>query len=253
MPLADLCVLDIEQLLEGCSDLATGTRNRILSTLSAMLQRAVELGYLTRNPARGMRRAREHMTALPLVSPADQERLIQQLPARMRLLFLAALDTGARLGELLRLERRDVDLDTGSLLLRQTKSRRPRIVRLSRRLVAQLAPSCADDGAPARIFKDARGADGCLRWAWRKAFKRAAAAIRQPALRIHDLRHLAAINLVRAGVDLPTVQAHLGHKHLLSTLRYAAYADETASARAVRALEGLHARISGEGGVQTPS
>ena len=52
-----------------------------------------------------------------------------------------------------------------------------------------------------------------------------------------DLRHLAAINLIRAGVDLPTIQAHLGHKHLISTLRYTAYADQTASARAAEALD----------------
>ena len=51
---------------------------------------------------------------------------------------------------------------------------------------------------------------------------------------------MAAINLVRAGVDLPTVQAHLGHLHLVSTLRYAAYADETASGRAARVLDRLH-------------
>ena len=58
-------------------------------------------------------------------------------------------------------------------------------------------------------------------------------------VRLHDLRHLAAINLVRAGMDLPTIQAHLGHKHLTSTLRYAAYADRTARARAAKALDEL--------------
>lgn len=80
---------------------------------------------------------------------------------------------------------------------------------------------------------------GDLRWRWRRAFKEAAAAIGHPALRVHDLRHLAAINLVRAGLDLPSVQAHLGHKHLISTLRYAAYADATASARAARLQDDL--------------
>ena len=54
-------------------------------------------------------------------------------------------------------------------------------------------------------------------------------------------RHLAAIKHVRAGVDLPTVKAHLGHRHLLSTLRYAAYADETASARDAQALDTVYA------------
>ena len=147
------------------------------------------------------------------------------------------------MGELLRLKWTDVDWERGGLLVRQSKSRRPRIVRTSRRLargLRKVQPGGPKSAASEGIFEAAVGADGALRWAWRKSFKRAAAAIGQPALRIHDLRHLAAINLVRAGVDLPTVQAHLGHRHLVSTLRYAAYADETASGRAARVLDRLH-------------
>ena len=112
-------------------------------------------------------------------------------------------------------------------------------------------PTCppdTPDGEP--VFANAVGRDGNLLWSWRRSFKKAAAGIGQPGLRVHDLRHLAAINLVRAGVDLPTVQAHLGHRHLVSTLRYAACADETASARAARTLDRIHGEpdVEGEGG-----
>ena len=91
----------------------------------------------------------------------------------------------------------------------------------------------------ARVFEAAAGPKDRLRTTWRKVFKRAAASIGHPRLRVYDLRHLTAINLVRVGIDLPTIQAHLGHKHLVSTLRYAAYADRSASDRAAKALDKL--------------
>lgn len=233
---------DVRRVLEANAHLSAATRNRILSALSAMYERAIELGLTTRNPTRGIRRSREVVTAIPLVTVGAQERLLDALPESKRAVFVAALDTGARLGALLRLTWVDVDTEQGVLLLRSTKSGRPRVVRLSRRLIALFRPLGEADVSAAhrRVFHEAIGADGCLRWTWRKAFKQAARAIGHPDLRVHDLRHLAAINLVRAGVDLPTVQAHLGHRHLVSTLRYAAYADESASARAIRALDRIH-------------
>jgi len=36
----------------------------------------------------------------------------------------------------------------------------------------------------------------------------------------HDLRHTFASRLVMAGVDLPTVQAFMGHKTIAMTMRY---------------------------------
>ena len=69
-------------------------------------------------------------------------------------------------------------------------------------------------------------------------------AIGRPELRIHDLRHLAAINLVRAGLDLPSVQTVLGHTTLISTLRYAAYSDNNAPMRAAALLD--HVRSAQE-------
>jgi integrase len=242
--LDDIRPRDVEDLLARHAALSPASRNRILSALSALLRHARRTGLVRRNVALGMPRAREEVLALPLVARDDQARLLAELPEPRRLLFLTALDSGARLGELLRLRWSDVDLERGALLVRRSKSGRPRIVRASRRLARALAEAARALGGAAvgerAVFAAAVGADGALRWSWRRSFKRAAASIGHPRLRIHDLRHLAAINLVRAGVDLPTVQAHLGHRHLVSTLRYAAYADETASARAARALDRLH-------------
>ncbi len=231
---------DLDRLLASLDRVSPATRNRVLTAASTLFRRAQAMGYVERNPARGIERGREQVTPIPLVSLEKQDQLLELLPSDKRLLFLVALETAARLGELLRLRWDDVDLASRMLLLRTTKAGVPRLLKMSARLEEALrrdAAARSPDPGSRRLFEAAIGGDGCLRSTWRLAFKEAAAQIGFPELRIHDLRHLTAINLVRAGVDLPTVQAFLGHRHLVSTLRYAAYADETATARAARALD----------------
>ena len=58
-----------------------------------------------------------------------------------------------------------------------------------------------------------------------------------PPLRFHDLRHIDAVDLVRASVPLPDVAKLLGHKTLTMTMRYASHAPKDASYRARDLLE----------------
>ena len=45
-----------------------------------------------------------------------------------------------------------------------------------------------------------------------------------PHVRLHDIRHSAATEMVNAGVDLATVGKVLGHKSHASTMRYSHHA-----------------------------
>jgi integrase len=212
--------------------------------LSAIYKRAIELGYVRDNPAAGVRRGREDRTALPLVPADAQTKILDAMPAHLLLLVLLALDTGARQGELLRLRWADLDLKAKTILVRKAKSHRPRNLRMPERLQALLSTRSAARGTATDpndlLFADLIGTDGRLK-AWpHRQFKTAAAAAGFPSLRFHDLRHLTAINLVRGGLDLPAIQATLGHTSLQSTFRYAEYADGSAAERAAAVLDGLH-------------
>jgi len=245
MRLREITRVHVEQFLARQSKVSGATRNRLKSALSSIFRHAMDLRIVAQNPALEVRRSAEPQSPLPLVSLADQERLVELLTGLRRLFVRTALETGMRLGELLRLDWRDVDLSAGTLQIRESKAKRPRLLFLSLRLRQGLTEAAQGRVRPLRgadtVFRGAALPGGLMNKHWRIAFKKAAAAIGHPDLRIHDLRHLAAINLVRAGVDLPTVQAFLGHGSLLSTLRYAAYADESAASRAARALDRINA------------
>jgi integrase len=94
--------------------------------------------------------------------PAEAERLIAAAP-HLRVLLLLLLGTGARMGEALRLEWRDVDLACGRAILWKTKNGRRRDVTLPPRLVAALAALPYRDGPVIRWARQqGRSARGCI-------------------------------------------------------------------------------------------
>lgn len=109
--------------------------------------------------------------------------------------------TGMRVGEVLRAERAG---DTFILL--DTKNGSPRLVPL-----LPIITSASRVKMPRRSEVD---------YWWPRA--RAACGLKH--VRLHDLRHTAASEMVAAGEDLGTVGAVLGHKSTQTTKRYAHYA-----------------------------
>jgi integrase len=216
------------------------TRNRFRNVLSVLFGQAIQDGYREENPVKGVSRLREDEHAVPALSHEEQEALIQACPRKIRDFAMIALDTGLRRGEILRLEWRDVDLAERMVTVRHSKSGKSRVVHLTARLVTRLqelkdkriVPLDGPDRVLAALAASWSGPTA-------KLFKRAAAAIGQPQLRPHDMRHLFAVNLVRAGVPLTDVAKLLGHSpsSIAVTMRYAKHAPEDFAARARDILE----------------
>ena len=126
----------------------------------------------------------------------------------VRALILAAFYTGMRLGELLRVQHLD-----GRLILADTKngdrSAIPAHPQLQRLGILPLLPLTTPESTLQR------------------GFQRARVRAKLPHIRIHDLRHSAASEMVNAGVDLYTVGQVLGHRDPRSTQRYAHLRDDT--------------------------
>jgi len=126
----------------------------------------------------------------------------------VRALILAAFYTGMRLGELLRVQHLD-----GRLILADTKNGDRRAIpahpQLQRLGILPLLPLTTPESTLQR------------------GFQRARVRAKLPHIRIHDLRHSAASEMVNAGVDLYTVGQVLGHRDPRSTQRYAHLRDDT--------------------------
>jgi site-specific recombinase XerD len=158
----------------------------------------------------------------------------------LRALLLTLYGAALRLGEAIKLDEVDVDLDQAVLTIRQTKFFKTRIVPMGRDLTRVLIDYRKKRDRCHR--RSAEGAFFCLRNGARmnqaviqRTFRRlrAAAGIvrdggprHQP--RLHDLRHAGAVHRLlrwyRAGADLqnllPRLATYLGHKDLVSTQHY---------------------------------
>jgi integrase len=199
-----------------------GTINRELTLLRTMLRQAVRDGLIHRNPFDGVKLMREPPGRVTRLSPADEERLLGACGPRLRAVVTVALHTGMRLGEILALRRRDVDLDAGLLSIEQSKSGRRRDLPLNAAAHAALAAARgrlgADAGPDDLVFGTRTGLPyRSLERPWRAALAKAGVK----GFRFHDLRHAFASRLVEGGTDLLTVAQLLGHSSLAMVQRYA--------------------------------
>lgn len=154
------------------------------------------------------------------------------MPEVFRLLY----GCGFRLGEVLKLRVRNVDLNQGIITMHQGKFRKDRLVPLALSLVNRLRKYAARfENRPlhAIFFPAPDGGPFCVRTVYglfRKLLLQCgiAHAGRGKGPRVHDLRHTFAVHTLlrwyRDGEDLdaklPLLATYLGHQHLLGTQRY---------------------------------
>ena len=149
----------------------------------------------------------------------------------LRLYILAALQTGARRGELLSLRWADVDMKARRLTFRVTKNGDARTVPMTETLREALTtlPRTLDPDTPVFPERDPQ--------VLTRSFARLAARLGLKDLRFHDLRHDAASTLTMAGVPQRTVMEILGHRDPRMTMRYQHVSPEHLR-DAVQALDG---------------
>jgi integrase len=190
------------------------TANRTLNILRAALNRAFEEGLVSSDTE--WRRVKSFRQVDPkrirFLTLVQSKRLINAAgKGEFRPLVEAALQTGARYGELTRLQVLDFNEDAGTLTIRKSKSGRARTIFLTPegvRLFRELAIGC--DGHDLLLRrKNGR--------AWTKsqqgkpikeACKRAGIT---PPIRFHELRHTYGSLLAMAGVPMKVIAESLGH------------------------------------------
>jgi integrase len=89
--------------------------------LSGILESAVEYGYLQRNPARGVKFPQKGLKEKPAIIAGESlAKLINELGEPYRTMVQIIAATGLRIGELLALRWSVIDLDNGTLSVRES-------------------------------------------------------------------------------------------------------------------------------------
>lgn len=256
-PPGSLTVLDVEdtvgQLRDGHSP---KTAARALRVLGMVLRQAVRWQLLPSNVAQGVRPPRVPKTELQVWSPEQVQRFLAGVrPHRLYPLFLLALGTGMRKGELLALQWQDVDLEAGELTVRRNLVRNEagqyemglpktetgkRRIPLARDTVTALKAHREAERRGRRwprpvdfVFTAASG-NHVQHRQLDKVYRRVTEAAGLPRIRFHDLRHTAASLLVRQGVPAKVVADRLGHADVRFTLQvYTHVYDDQRSAAAL--------------------
>jgi integrase/recombinase XerD len=147
---------------------------------------------------------------------------------RDRTLLLVAVQTGLRNAELRSLRLRDVALGCGAHLRCTGKGRKTRCTPLRRDVAAALQSWLAERGTAVDdpLFPSARGsflsADALQRLVARHVVAASATcpSLVGRSITPHTLRHTAAMDLLRRGVDLTVIALWLGHESVETTQIY---------------------------------
>lgn len=221
--------------------------NNLVGTLSSLLNYAAERGWLAANPCAKVK-------PIPVVErphdwwTAEQTRTflasVEGSPWRPLWAFL--IGTGARLGEARGLLWRSVHSARGQVTIERNwpiNAKEPTTPKTGRMRTLPLVPELV------QLLEPMRGASNTLVFgegerpfryeAMRWAFTRATKAAGLPSIRLHDLRHSAASQVVSAGASLYEAQALLGHTSPKMSQRYAHLAPGALAGAAERLRAGL--------------
>ncbi|KRB27955.1 site-specific integrase [Acidovorax sp. Root70] len=153
-----------------------------------------------------------------------QEALERGENEQMKYIVNLLLMFGCRKRELLEAKWEDFDLERRNWHIPMSKSGKPRNVPISMKALELLKTLPRWKGCPYVVPNPAtKKPFGNLYYPWEKV--RQAAGL--PDVRMHDLRHTFASNLVNSGQPIFVVSKLLGHTQIKTTMRYSHLGDDT--------------------------
>lgn len=222
----DIAVWLAEKAAEGKKP-ATVEKIRVLFHRSFELGKRWGVAGCEINPVKGIPRPQIN-NAREVYLTSEQARtllLACKASANTQLASIVGLllQTGMRVGELLKCRNEHIDHGRKLLLIPTSKTGKHRYVPLSAAALAIIDKLPKFDGCPWLIPNpDTLQPFVSIKHSWQTARKAAGL----DGLHIHDLRHSSASMMAAAGVDLYTIGKVLGHADYKSTMRYSHLAND---------------------------
>lgn len=253
---------------DGSGGLSPTSVRRIHATLHKAMADAVRWGRLARNPADQADPPRASNVEMCIWSPEQVRTFLDFVRSdRLFCAWLMAATTGMRRGELLGLRWSDVNLDAGSLSVRQIRTvARSKVVTLTPKTdmgtrtialdpqtvaalrsyrVAQMeerlmvGPAYANERDLVFTWEDGSPIHPERFSCW---FKKLCRSSSLPRIRLHDVRHSYVTALLSAGVPLKVVSQRIGHASPMVTMTIYQHVlpgdDRAAAAVGARAILG---------------
>ncbi len=189
------------------------TANRILVILKAALNRAWRAGKIASDAAWRRVEPFENVEAARVryLTVAEAKRLVNACDPELRPLVQTALQTGARYGEIARLQVQDFNRDAGTLAIRQSKSGKARHIVLTDEGVALFGELAAGRAGHEPLLRKSAGTPWGPSHQGLPMQRACEHAKITPPISFHGLRHTWASLAVMAGMPLLIVARNLGH------------------------------------------
>ncbi len=253
--LSDLHPHEIQTFINGLEKLSVGSIRLVYKVLHAALERAVQLDYIAKNPAdKCVLPKLEQRPINPLEDAQTAALLSAASGTDLEYLLRVALFAGLRVSEILGLSWEQVDLAKGTITiskqLASNTARKKGFLFISPKNGKERTMKAAQTVITALKDQRRRQAEMHLRAGklWNnpynlvftledgrfidqqqvsRAFKAVLTAAGLEGFRFHDLRHTYAVNAIRAGDDIKTIQGNLGHASAAFTLdRYGHFTEQ---------------------------
>jgi len=232
---------------------ATSTLRSVRATFSTVLQSAVERGYVEKNPAHGIRiREADTKKELRFYSPAEIRKLLAVLTEPCRTVVSIGVLTGLRIGEILGLRWKRVDLlhctievaetySSGEFGSPKTKSSY-RVIPISsalRGILENHRASAKSTSPEDPVFQTPKGTPLNAKNLYNRELAPACDRIEQPRISWHSFRHAHATLLGDVGGSPKTAQSLLGHSDLETTFNTYTHAIPDSQRSAVERVAGV--------------
>jgi len=197
------------------------TASLYLRNLKAVFNRAIDWGYIDKNPFKGIKLSIPENNPV-FINKKELNMIVKKEPDPvLAMIYKLAYYTGMRQGELINLEWDDIDLKRKVIKVRsktdfKTKSKREREIPIAKPVKKILNRVNERTGYVFNKNGD-RYSGSFLAHRFKKNIR---ALGMNDDIHFHSLRHSFASNLVQKGVNIYVVQKLLGHSSISTTQRY---------------------------------
>ena len=250
MKLLKLAPLNVQELYRSKLDSGLSPRSVqiIHATLYKALKQAVTWSLVPKNVAEMVTPPRRQKKEIRTLTPEETKRLLKAARGeRFEALYVLAVTTGMRQGELLGLRWDDVDLSEGVLRVNRTlwkgETTSPktasanRSIRLTKMAVEALKGQKEKGGGGEWVFSSRSGTPAnCHNLnnrSWRPLLEKA----RLPRMPFHNLRHTCATLLLARNTHPKLVSELLGHADITTTLNTYSHVIPSMQNRTASAME----------------